>query len=384
MPRPSARFKDMKQLINKLSRAKLSKASDAKDSRGDSPSGATTLESASLSTADSSAADLSAEASSIKNLRPESPSVKKQSDASTNGFGLKLPFAKNSKGTRVAFTLLLVRPWVLLVGFWLFSLVGASVAIEGLISPRRLTEALPETTQKTPVANSSLINVEQLSDDIVAADSAGDAEAKGSETGSEASGQSNRSAASERGSFPTRTLAVLVGTCAAGCLVISRRRAMVRLAAARSRNRKRRVHGGAGSAQSAIARKHSTVRKTVKPAGAKLASVTKLVTKAESSGLSSPKPSSKSKKRRQRNKRGTAQPVPLRTARNRPLVSRSTAQKNGIAKPARPRPVKRTPSRASNRQSVVSVVPANESNALDWENGSLAHDMDVRPQRAAM
>ncbi len=353
----------MKQLVKKLSKMKLSKAPDAKGSKSNAPEGASSSE--------------------ISKPETSKPEAKKQSGTGVNVSDIKIPFVKNSKGTRVAFTLLLVRPWVLLVGFWLFSLLGGAIAIEGLISPRKLTEALPEAPQIAPVVKSSLIDVEQRSDDIAAEDSAIDAEAEDSEVKTLVVGEAAQSEPSTRGGFPTLTLVALVGTCATGCLVVSRRRAMMRMAVARARSRGRRARVGAASAKGTLAHKSSAarpvIRKTAKPAG-----VTKLAAKAGPGGVSALNQSSKLKKRRQRNKRGGTQPVTLSAGGNRPLVSRSTAQKNGAARPARPRPVRRTSARVSNRQSVVSVVPANESHALDWTNGSLAHDMDVRPQQKAM
>jgi len=354
----------MKQLIKKLSKVKLSKAPGAKGSKTDTSEGASLLETS-------------------------QPEAKKPNGTGVNVSNIKIPFVKNSKGTRVAFTLLLVRPWVLLVGFWLFSLLGGAIAIEGLISPKRLTEALPETPQITPVAKSSLIDVEQRSDGIVAEDSAVDADAEGGEVTTLVAGETAQSETSRRGSFPTRTLIALVGTCAAGCLVISRRRAMMRMAAARARNRSRRARAGATSsakAKSALAHKQPAVRPVVRRA-AKPAGVAKLAAKGPA-GISVLNQPSRSKKRRQRNKPGVTQPAAIKTSKrtggNRPLTSRSTAQKNSTARSVRPKPVNRTSSRVNNRQSVVSVVPASESHVLDWTNGSLAHDMDVRHQQKAM
>jgi len=72
-----------------------------------------------------------------------------------------LPFSKESKSSRIALNLLLVRPWILLIGFWLFSMLGAGLALEGLISPKRLKTALPEVIETAPVnSENALIKVE--------------------------------------------------------------------------------------------------------------------------------------------------------------------------------------------------------------------------------
>jgi hypothetical protein len=305
-----------------------------------------------------------------------------------------LPFIKDSKGSRIAFNLLLVRPWVLVVGFWLLSMAGASLAIEGLVNPRKLNMALPEATvEVTPVAKSTLIDVAQDSEvttgeATTAATKTASSEMKGDlaspeATDAKANAKESQDASAETvassSGFPILTLGALVGTCAAGCLVISRRRAMMRIAAARARGKMRRAH----------AKKEA------------IAQVTSPVAMSDQA-LTAASPN---KKRRQRNKRQLATSSQPTT---NMIVSRSTAQqaaqksvaqKSAAPKPAQkavPKPgpksgqapskrqIRRTPSRiASRRQSVVSVLPASESHALDWANGSLAHQMDVRPQRTA-
>ncbi|MGB3292014.1 MAG: hypothetical protein WBB01_03360, partial [Phormidesmis sp.] len=141
------------------------------------------------------------------------------SDVDTN-----LSSPKSSKGTQVAFNLLLVRPWVLVVSFWLVSMVSAGIALEGLISPRKLTTDMPAAS--VPVTpKDSFISVEPSADEI-----AGQPVNPDPETVFIAPAETRRS------SFPAWPLGALVGTCAAGCLVMSRRRAMARMAAARSRS----------------------------------------------------------------------------------------------------------------------------------------------------
>ncbi len=342
-----------------------------------------------------------------------------------------LPFIKDSKGSRIAFNLLLVRPWVLVVGFWLFSLVGASFAFEGLVNPRKLQAALPEATvEVAPVpARSALIQIvpddtETAATTTQSGETAGSAASAAANTDSTAKAQQGAAAQSSvDGRFPIWTLSALVGTCAVGCLVISRRRAMVRLAMVRSRRKIRRTyaHGKVlakanGMATSDKSGSNLAARKAVKANPSRPLGVKSAV--ATSSPAAQPvgvlagvtlartllgRPTAQAdKKRRQRNKQSVVsqpvgQPVGQPTAQSgdRVVISRSTAQQaaqkavpNAASKTASgtaaKRPVRRTPSRiASRHQSVVSVMPASESHALDWAEGSLAHQMDVRPQRTA-
>ncbi len=105
------------------------------------------------------------------------------------------------------------------------------------------------------------------------------------------------------------------------------------------------------------------------------------------------------KKRRQRSK--IAPPVRTTANGGKVLASRATAVRSGAqsrqaqTRQAQTRLRKGAIRAASRRRhqmgphsmaapAVVSVVPASESHALDWHEGSLAHQMDVRPHRSAM
>ncbi|NJM96880.1 MAG: hypothetical protein HC800_06545 [Phormidesmis sp. RL_2_1] len=131
----------------------------------------------------------------------------------------------------------------MVIGFWLVSMLGAAMAIEGLISPKRLTMDLPEpTSATTPAANTdSFLVVEQSSDAI----EANGIVAEGTQADAPASAPASAGGAAEPTAsdshFPAWSLGVMVGTCAAGCLVMSRRRAMARMALARARGRVRKV-----------------------------------------------------------------------------------------------------------------------------------------------
>ncbi len=316
---------------------------------------------------------------------------------------LKQSNLKRSKGTQIAFNLLLVRPWVLVAGLWLVSILGAAVALEGMISPRRLTMELPEPKAEiTSVAKDSFINIEQGTDDMASADT---------ETAPSAAGSSTVANAENDSNFPAWSVGALVGTCAAGCLAISRQRARVRLAAARSRSvsrgesrgqvRKVRFDAEAPGRSNKPAQK-GAIHKSVKTATPRTAAhpaqargsqspavrLTKAAQKiAKPAAIPAVRPAahspaSQGKPKKRRPQRVMAAP-PKSTAAGRVLVSRSTAQQAApTSRVSRPQPVKRVAAQAVSRQSVVSVVPASEAHPLDWTEGSLAHKMDVRPQRS--
>ncbi len=329
-------------------------------------------------------------------------------------------FRQESKSSQIALNLVLVRPWILVAGFWLVSVAIAGMALDGLISPKKLTTALPEpaldTAENTPAR--SFLNVEQ-----------GDAEIGSTqvEPPPEAVAAPKSTVTSTQSDFPVWPLGLLVGTCATGCLVMSRRRAMARLAALRSRQATHRDANGQVrkprlasqlSSKTPAARLAATkiagtkVTGTQSP-GLKMVSVKAPMKTAAKASIKPPasKPpagrgglSSMIKNRRQRHRRPAVSAPAI--AGTRVLVSRSTAQKTSAQKAtaqkmttqkatskktsassaaqSSPRPIKRAPSQIASRQSVVSVVPASESHVLDWTNGSLAHQLDVRPQRSAM
>lgn len=338
------------------------------------------------------------------------PSASREAFAVSNAASTGLPFIKNSKGSRMAFNLLLVRPWVLLVGFWLFSIAVGAIAVDGMVSPKKLKTALPEAPAETTASTSknALIKVEQGSED----NATGIVE--GSDTAQSDAGRleadSSRGVATQtaaNGSIPVLPLAAMVGTCAAGCLVISRRRAMARMAAARSRSRVRKIRANAdagvskpgqgkleqgkpqGKPQSKPGQKVAA-RKISKPKVERSSGVKPAIAKSPAHAFGLKPAVALLNKRRQRSKRAaSSQPV---ASKKRVLVSRFAAQQaapdqqvSSISKARQAsNQAKRKPARLVTRQQgVVSVVPASESHALDWTNGSLAHQMDVRPPRTA-
>ena len=302
-----------------------------------------------------------------------------------------VPFIKDSKAARVTFTLLLVRPWVLVAGLWLVSLLGSAIAIQGLIRPKVLMQALPEATvEAPPVVTSSLISVAEgdpESGETNSSEADSEAEATESTATENADAEAADIEAADSGGFPLWTLSALTGTCAAGCLIMSRRRAMARLSAARAKSRTRRKPVRADAARPIeTAQSLKQARKPVPPGTAE--SARKVNSRPVGAKDAEVRSINRVKKRRQRSRRAAGQTSGTQTLvskGNLAAKGRKQAQRAAThAHPARPRRVKRVSSARVARQGMVSVVPASESHALDWTDGSLAHQMDVRSHRKAM
>ncbi len=301
------------------------------------------------------------------------------------GFIRNAKLTRNSKGARVAFHLLLVKPWVLVIGLWLVSALSAVVAIEGLVSPSKLTDDLPEpVVEVAPVAKTnSFINVEQGAEGIT--EDGKEPEASTPET----------SEVAVNSRLPIWPLVTLVGSCAAGCVVISRRRAMLQIAAARANGKGRKLKTKKAKPRNAPARLKASNSKptrravsapgTLTPVTA-IKSTTRLVDKTKATGGKA-KPVENiapnlGKKRRQRQRPNPQQTAIKPSGKSRVLVSRSNVQQaapqSRVSQPKKPQPQSQEVTRLVRRQPVVSVVPANHANRLDWVEGSLAHDMDKR------
>ena len=300
---------------------------------------------------------------------------------------------KSSKGTQLAFNLLLVRPWVLVVGFWLVSMVSAGIALEGLISPRRLTMDMPVASSAPVAPEDSFISVEPSADEI--ADQAANPDSQGIFIAPPETSRSN---------FPAWPLGALVGTCAAGCLVMSRRRAMARMSAARSRSTLRNESRGRGrkvrlssdrAGHSAEFVRKLSDRKVVQvpiasgPTASQPAFGKSTASRSTPGVHAATKPLapkiSHARKPPHRRQRSSQQPtLPKPVARSRVLASQTVQQAAPVSRVSKPNSGRRLSFQVANRQTVVTVVPANEAHPLDWDSGSLAHERDVRPQRSAM
>ena len=340
----------------------------------------------------STASAVSADKATVeeKGASEKSAAIATSNKQSVPGFIRNSKLVQNSKSARVAFHLLLVKPWVLVVALWLVSALCAVVALEGLISPRKLTEDFPEpTVEVAPVAKSnSFIDVEQGAEGITS-------------EGEEANIEPNAEDVSSSGAgLPVWPLITLVGSCAAGCVVLSRRRAVLRAAALRTgRYRGRKLSPAKAkkppvrlkaierkaNRKSALSDKKATIAAFKSAARAEKAGSKTLESKSKSAANIS-----RERKRRQR-KRPSTQPLAHKSSskssskpssKKRVLVSRSTAQQaapqSRVSQPVKPQRKRQNVARLVRRQPVVSVVPANHSHRLDWVDGSLAHDMDRR------
>ena len=300
--------------------------------------------------------------------RSSSPAVARQSSPATvPGFIQNSKLVKSSKGARVAFHLLLVKPWVLVVALWLVSALSAVVALEDLISPSKLTQKLPEpTVEVAPAEPDRFIDVEQGAEGL--AGEAGEIVV--------GEGESVDAVASADG-LPVWPLVTLVGGCAAGCVAISRRRSMLRMAALRAKGRGRKLPmGRARSASDRVKASGSS------PARRSPSSIRK---KASIAAFKATIVRPEREKRRRARKRPSAQANRVNpTGKKRVLASRSTAQQaapqSRVSQPGKSKPQRNRQkvTRLVRRQPVVSVVPADRAHRLDWAEGSLAHDMDRR------
>ncbi len=310
-----------------------------------------------------------------------------------------------SKGSKLLLNLLLVRPWVLVIGFWLLAMGTGGLALEGMLRPRKLTMALPEPAiEETASARSdTLINIEQGSEGI-AADSSEVVDASATTAATVAESRAS--------GMPALALASLVGACAVGSLAISRRRAMIRMASVRAR--KGRARKSQPRATSSLSHERilniGTLKTTTSVPVAKASATNRTANGAANTPVMSirSKAVARLKNRRQRVKKGavlsrtgSAIAIQQQNAKSRVLASRMNAQTKAQAK-AQKRPssvrsqphgsapvtkgrLRKVPVRAASRQQpVVSVVPANETRALDWTQSGIAHQFDVRPQRPAI
>ncbi|MEM8502577.1 MAG: hypothetical protein AAF716_05425 [Cyanobacteria bacterium P01_D01_bin.1] len=336
---------------------------------------------------------------------------------------------KEKSAYRMALTLLLVRPWVLVMGFWIFSLGIGSLALGGMLSPRRLTMALPE-----PAVDASVVSSAQSTDTQSASTQSTDtsqfADASTTEAGADADSAESTSAGTTSSSSLTLALPLflLVSACAVGCFMISRQRTM-KMAAARARVRKVRgeltLTSKASSDSQLRSKPKAPARKPSKtssvprklpkksalarpapkhpvPQGIDLKIFPKKAGSVSNRLASSLNAELQPKKRRHRSKtaiaarmaanRITSKPVANGSAANggKGLVSRAAVAHAGV-QARQPTRSRKSTIRAANRRrrpasqpTVVSVMPAGESHALDWHEGSLAHRMDVRPHRSAM
>lgn len=364
---------------------------------------------------------------SLKSLRKIARQLssmeRERSERTRNLTRLKQGKERGKSAYRVALTLLLVRPWVLVMGFWIFSMGIGTLALGGMLSPKRLTMALPEPAADTSTASptqgsSAQGSSTQSSDTLIMTESAELSDIASAEsTDSNSAEPARTNATNSSGLALALPMVLLVSACAVGCFAISRRRAM-RMAAARARVRKARSGLTVVRANSQAGNRTGATQASSKASG--LATPTRPINKANhkiaghktpvrklartaSASQRAPKifpvaanastAELRPKKRRQRSKAVLSARIAAKSATHgrKGLASRATAVRpNGQSRPTTTRTKKGTIRAASRRRhpagqpSIVSVVPASESHALDWKERSLAHQMDIRSHRSAM
>ena len=248
-------------------------------------------------------------------------------------------------GSKLLFDLVLVRPWILVCGFWLLLVGTSAVALSGLADPGKPTVSeAPEPTVKA---------LQPLS---VAPDTAVTsrlAESPVALTGGQTATPTNDP-------LPMWSLWVMVGACAAGCVMLSRPELLT--FGASERRRSSRTHGK--STRSTLARAVPT-----RGAAPQDGAATQVPSKM---GRPQLKPNYPQGQVMAVSGQGSIRQVtPTRAAKPAPSqrvsfqVGQETSAQNG-----------------SSVQPQVSVIPAHESHALDWKDGSLAHKLDVRQNRS--
>ncbi|MBE9076664.1 hypothetical protein IQ241_05025 [Romeria aff. gracilis LEGE 07310] len=247
-------------------------------------------------------------------------------------------------GSRFWFQLLLVRPWLLVVGFWLVSILVGVFALEGIVKPKPL---LTTGIESGRIASGRTVDGAGPTASPFTA--SGQPTAEAPVAGSDSSRQAG---------VPVWSLSAMVGACAVGCVMLSQWRRLARTAPRTRRSRSARI----------LVRSTSPSSAAVPAPSLPLAQsrVIQLSHQSDSIARSKPgkSPGQRARRRAERRRRGALS-----------IRARGTAQP----------PPRRTQANASKNlgpQPVISVVPASESHQLDWPEGSLAHQLDVRVKRS--
>ena len=232
--------------------------------------------------------------------------------------------AETLLGSKLLFDLLLVRPWILVCGFWLLLVGTSAVALSGLADPGKPTVSEPTNGEVQPMQPLG-----------VAPDTA--VTSRLSESPVALNGGQTTSSTTEP--LPMWSLWVMVGACAAGCIMLSRP-GLITFGGPERRRPSRRQGG--------------KLARSPQPPG-------------RTSGAAK-----------------TAGPARPQLKPQYPQGQVMTVSHQGGIHQVTPTPAVKPPGMVSFEvsQPNVSVVPAHESNALDWEEGSLAHKLDVRQNRS--
>lgn len=277
--------------------------------------------------------------------------------------------AKRLWGSQVWFQLLLVRPWLLVVGFWLVSVVVAVSALERIVKPKPLIagkieagEAVGRAAPAEPSAAPPSVTPSFVTPSTRLALTDPDAASDPSAASALVTGVPLWSPLG----LPIGLLSAMVGACAVGCVMLSRWRQLERTTLRARRSRSAPTPIQATGAQPAAV-----------PAPAPFPAQAQFLVQSQAQSRRVQLSNSSDRKAGQ----SSGQKSCRRSDRQR-RVARS-------ARPAAaPRPPRSGQAQTSQvqtnreQQPVISVVPASEAHTLDWPEGSLAHQLDVRAKRS--
>jgi hypothetical protein len=280
--------------------------------------------------------------------------------------------AKHLWGSSVLFDLLLVRPWILVGGFWLILVVTIAIAFGGLMNPGK--QAAQVTAESQVLPNSGAIAPDAAATARLALEA--DTLPQSTDPAATLEGTSEQP-------VPVWPLWVMVLACAGGCFLMSRlgvpapslqrERGRHRSAATRTLAAHRMAPDKSSKANTSD--RGVQARKT-KPERVKAKTSRPKVAKARSTKA---KPD---KKRRQPGARRLNPQYPSAQVMTIPPSNRSIHRVMPTrAQALSPSPTTAKPVSFAMPTTPVTVVPTEASHPLDWQEGSLAHRLDVRPKR---
>ncbi|MEO0541264.1 MAG: hypothetical protein AAFZ80_10420 [Cyanobacteria bacterium P01_A01_bin.105] len=250
--------------------------------------------------------------------------------------------AETLLGSRLLFELVLVRPWILVCGFWLLLVGTSALALSGLADPGK------PAVSEAPTSG----EVQPLQPLGVAPDTA--VTSRLSESPIALNGGRTPDPAVQP--LPMWSLWVMVGACAAGCIVLSRP-GLITFGTPDQRRRPLRS----------------------RPLGSRPPRSRKTEGKSDRSAALTARP---------RAQLGQGYPAPHQRPQlnpNYPQGQVMAVSNQGAIRQVTPtHAAQPTPTKLVSFDvgpAKVSVIPDHESHALDWKEGSLAHKLDVRQNR---
>ncbi|MEO0458977.1 MAG: hypothetical protein AAF152_20675, partial [Cyanobacteria bacterium P01_A01_bin.114] len=266
-------------------------------------------------------------------------------------------------GSSILFELFLVRPWVLVGGFWLLLIMISALALGGLKDPgKELAQPVPTPETIESTAGAAVTTRLQGSVDAPQSDPAA------------------TSVAPTELSMPTWPLWALVAVCAGGCLAMSR----PAVAVARRSRRRATPNSRAVALQNKRLNRHRTEKLRADQGRLEQPRLDQRraasASKSRAGSLSKSRAGSASKSRKRlKPQQPSAQVLAIRTGgiiqRVAPPVRKPSVGGRSVPQSAGVSPKGGSPKGVSFdvKQSVITVVPANEDHPLDWQAGSLAH-----------